>query len=55
MRPSVNNQRRAEAEQLALLRELAVADTQLAGREDAHSWQCDSLREQLEQVRARHE
>ena len=48
----VNYQRRAEAEQVCLLRELQVADVQLLGREEAHRWQADALRDQLEEVKS---
>ena len=47
-----SNQRRAEAEHLMLLRELQVADVQLQHRSEAHKWQADTLRDQLEEVRA---
>ena len=48
----MTNTRRTEAEVVLLLRELHVCDVQLMGREEAHAWQADALRDQLDELRA---
>lgn len=48
----MSSTKRTEAEHLALLRELHVCDVQLMGREEAHVWQADALRAQIEELRA---